>query len=96
MDPTGNAQLKRPDHTARIAIALLIGACILLSSCRSPGANAAPSIEFTKVPQAAEGGPDKVESIEGRVIGARSGQRIVLFARSGVRHGQWGRALEWD
>lgn len=47
--------------------ALLMVICILLSGCRSPGANAGPSIEFTKVPQADEGGPDKVDTIEGRV-----------------------------
>ncbi|MGH9844330.1 MAG: glycoside hydrolase family 16 protein [Blastocatellia bacterium] len=62
----------------------LVVFCILLSGCRSPGANIKPSIEFSKVPQAEEGGPDKLDTIEGRVIGARPGQQIVLFARSGV------------
>jgi hypothetical protein len=43
-----------------------------------------PSIEFTKVPPAGEGSPEKLDAIEGRAAGARAGQRIVLFARSGV------------
>ncbi len=42
-----------------------------------------PSIEFTKIPLAGEGGPDKLDTIEGRVTGALPEQRIVLFARSG-------------
>jgi hypothetical protein len=43
-------------------------------------------IEFVRVPPADEGGPDKMDTIEGRVIGRRAGERIVLFARSG---GKW-------
>jgi len=64
--------------------ALLVILCILLGSCRSQPTDARPAIEFSKVPQRAEGGPDKLEIIEGRVIGARSGQQIVLFAKSGA------------
>lgn len=41
-----------------------------------------PSIVFTKIPHSTEGGADQLDSIEGRVIGARPGQRVVLFARS--------------
>lgn len=33
---------------------------------------------------AAEGGPDKLDIIEGRVIGAHPGQEIVLYAKSGT------------
>jgi hypothetical protein len=43
-----------------------------------------PSIEFTRLPPAGQGSPDLLDAIEGRVTGARPGQRIVLFARSGV------------
>src|SRR5713226_1753060 len=63
--------------------ALLLGLCVLLAGCGARNKNAAPSIEFTRVPLAGEGGPDKLDSIEGRVTGARPGQRIVLFAKSG-------------
>ena len=58
--------------------------CFLLIGCRAPQADSAPVIEFIKIPPADEGGPDKVETIEGRVTNARPGQRIVLFARSGA------------
>ena len=64
--------------------ALLLFLCILLSGCRSRQSVPGPSIEFTRVPPAAEGGPDKLDVIEGRVTGARPGQRIVLFALSGM------------
>lgn len=36
------------------------------------------------IPPAAEGGPDKRAPIAGRVTGARAGQQIVLFAKSGI------------
>jgi len=43
-----------------------------------------PSVEFSKVPPSDEGGTGKMAVIEGRVTGARPGQQIVLFARSGA------------
>lgn len=43
-----------------------------------------PSIEFSRVPPAEERGAQRVSAIEGRVIGARPGQQIVLYARSGA------------
>lgn len=46
---------------------------------RDPGA----SIEFTRVPQADPGGKEKHDIIEGVVKGAKPGQQIVLYARSG-------------
>jgi hypothetical protein len=63
--------------------ALLLSFCILLSSCRSRQSVPGPSIEFTRVPPAEEGGPDTVDIIEGRVIGAGPGQLIVLYAKNG-------------
>lgn len=57
------------------------------TGCYSRGSAQGPSIEFTKVPPAAEGGPEKLNIIAGRVTGARSGQRIVLYARN---YGRWG------
>lgn len=58
--------------------------CLLAMGCHSPRAEVLPTIEFTRLPPAGEGSPDIVDSIAGRVTGARPGQRIVLFARSGV------------
>jgi hypothetical protein len=58
--------------------------CVLAAACGASPADVTPSIQFIKVPRAGEGGPNRLEAIEGRVTGARPGQRIVLFARSGV------------
>ena len=62
---------------------LLLIACAMAAGCRGSQPDAALAIQFTKVPRAAEGGPARLEPIEGRVTGARPGQRIVLYARSG-------------
>lgn len=57
--------------------------CSLLIGCRTAQIPSAPKIEFTKIPPASEGGPDKLDFIEGRVTGARPEQKIILFAKSG-------------
>jgi hypothetical protein len=44
----------------------------------------APSITFTRIPAAAKGGPDVLDTIEGRITDARPGQRLVLYARSSI------------
>jgi len=64
--------------------AVLVVSWILLNSCRSQHPGVGPSIEFTRVPQADEGGREKHDIIEGRVAGARPGQQIVLYSRSGA------------
>ena len=58
--------------------------CVLLDACRPPQAPVEPTIEFTRVPPSEVGSPDKLHAIEGRVKGAQSGNKIVLFALSGV------------
>ena len=63
--------------------ALLLFFCILLSSCRSRQDVRGPSIEFTKIPPASQGGRERVDTISGRVVGARPGQQIVVYAKSG-------------
>ena len=45
-----------------------------------------PSIEFTKIPLAAVGGLDSMDTIEGRVTSVRPEQRVVLYAKS---QGRW-------
>jgi hypothetical protein len=42
-----------------------------------------PVVEFTTIPPAAQGGRERVDTIAGRVSGARPGQQIVVYARSG-------------
>ena len=70
----------QPYVAAAFSLVLAAG----LAGCRASDASRPPSIEFTTVPDAAEGGSDRVAPIAGRVTGARPGQRLVLFARSGV------------
>jgi len=62
---------------------LALGA-LFLAGCDSRH-GATPSIEFTRIPQADPGGREKHDIIEGRVSGARPGQQIVIYAKSG----QW-------
>jgi hypothetical protein len=63
---------------------LILAFCITLSGCHSRQSESpGPSIEFTKIPPAAQGGRERVDTISGRVTGARQGQQIVVYAHSG-------------
>lgn len=62
---------------------VFLASCVALCSCHSQPQNASPSIEFTKIPPAFQGGRERVDSIAGRVHGARPGQSIVVYTRSG-------------
>lgn len=65
------------------AIVVLLG--LVLYTCRQPNVSSVePSIEFTQLPPAGDGSPDKLHAIAGRVKGHLPGQQIVLFARSGI------------
>ena len=68
----------------RLTVALFLTLAILPSGCRQPQKSSQlPAIEFTKIPPAAQGGRERVDTIAGRVTGARPGQQIVVYARSG-------------
>src|SRR5690348_14229018 len=56
-----------------------------LQGCHSQKRGGGPSIEFTHIPPAAQGGPQRVDTISGRVRNARPKQQIVIYAHSG----QW-------
>src|SRR5215216_1855735 len=58
-------------------LAVLICGCAVSSSVQ-------PSIEITTVPPAEKGGGRELDEIKGRVRGASSEQKIVLYARSGA------------
>ena len=64
----------------RVAAIALCSVCI---SCDQPRA-APPAIEFTAVPPFAAGSSEKMDVVAGTATGARAGDRIVLYARSGV------------
>jgi hypothetical protein len=59
--------------------------CLVLIGCQSKPVDNQPSIEFTHVPPAAEGGRERVDTISGRVRNARPTEKIVIYAHSG----QW-------
>ena len=61
---------------------LLLAVCLLFSSCHSQSSNSAPAVIFDKVPIATEGGPDKLDTIEGYATGTQPGQQIVLYAKA--------------
>jgi hypothetical protein len=65
-------------------LGVLLAIWLLATSCGSTRAASEPTVVFTKVPPAGDGSPDKLETIEGRVQGAKADERIVLFARSGT------------
>jgi signal transduction histidine kinase len=64
--------------------ALLLSACLALTGCESHRADKLPMIGFTKIPPAAQGGREKVQTIAGRVTGAHPGQQIVVYVRIGA------------
>ena len=66
------------------SVLLVVLSCVLLGGCNSRQAGAGPFIEFDRVPLADKGGYPALDTIKGRVIGARPGQQIVLYARSGA------------
>lgn len=58
---------------------------ILLAGCGASQSKLAPTIEFARIPPQDVGGSVKMVAVEGKVVGAKTGQQIVLFAKSG----QW-------
>jgi hypothetical protein len=64
-------------------VLVLIG--VFLVGCHSTNsASRKPSLQMTRVPMANPGGPEQLDSIEGRALDAGPGQQIVLYAHSGI------------
>jgi hypothetical protein len=69
--------------STRVARALATFLVACAAGCvRAPG-ETGPKVELTRLPVAAEGGAERMAPIAGRATGARPGQRVVLYARSG-------------
>ena len=64
---------------------LFLAFCLALIGCHAQPDHSLPSIEFTHIPPAAQGGRERVDTISGRVRNARPKQQIVIYAHSG----QW-------
>jgi hypothetical protein len=60
---------------------LVFYVCVLLAGCNRGSTASTPQIVFSKVPVADVGGPETMDTIEGRVTGVRANQRIVLYAK---------------
>jgi hypothetical protein len=80
-------------HTATLSVLLMY---FVLTGCDSSSRNSAPTIAFGKVAAAYQESPYKTnitesdykkDTVDGRVTGARPGQRIVLYAKT---DGRWG------
>jgi hypothetical protein len=86
-------------HIARVSV--LLG-CLVLG-CHSSPEQSPPTVAFSKVAAAYQESPDrtimtegrdyKKDTIEGRVTGARSGQRVVVYAKT---DGRWGVCRQLD
>src|ERR1700758_5398081 len=85
--------MSRPYIVAHTAMLLMY---FVLAGCRSSSRNSAPTVAFSKVAAAYQESPYKTDIterdyktdiIDGRVTGARPGQRIVLYAKT---DGRWG------
>jgi hypothetical protein len=81
MEPLDPPNCARATISRREAVGfaplLVAGAC-----GRAPDPNA-PSITFTRIPQADQAGSARHDIIEGRATGASPGQKIALYAKSG-------------
>jgi len=74
----------RPNRWGWFPALALFGALLVsLNGCARNATAAKPSIEFTVIPLAGAGGPEKEVPIAGQAVGFRPGQRIVLFAKAG-------------
>src|SRR6266849_9412115 len=94
--------VSRPHIVARAATLSLLLASSVLTGCHSSSRNSAPTVAFSKVAAAYQESPYKTDiserdyktdTIDGRVTGARPGQRIVLYANT---DGRWGLCQQSD
>jgi hypothetical protein len=88
--------VSRPYILARTASLSVLLVYFVLTGCHSSPSNPAPTVAFSKIPAAFQESPYrtdiferdyKTDTIEGRATGARTGQRIVLYAKT---DGRWG------
>jgi hypothetical protein len=83
----GRAVSVAPKKLARTLILILgiLGLNFAGQGCHSQKSTDSPSLELTKIPPAAQGGRERIDTIAGRVRNARPKQQIVIYAHSG----QW-------
>jgi hypothetical protein len=88
--------MSRPYIFAPAAALLMLLVYSVLTGCHSPSGSSAPTVAFGKIAPAYQENPFKTDlterdyktdTMDGRVTGARPGQRIVLYAKT---DGRWG------
>jgi hypothetical protein len=89
--------LRRTSTVDAWSRAFLLALLLLFEACARWSTNSAPTLSFSKVPAAYQESPYKTDIterdykpdvIDGRVTGARPGQRLVLYAKTDGRWGQ--------
>src|SRR3984957_11805519 len=78
----GRAASVAPKKLARTLLLIVVFG-FAAQGCHSQKSSVGPSIEFTHIPPAAQGGRERVDTISGRVRNARPKQQIVIYAHSG-------------
>jgi len=66
------------------ALILIGGPGFAAQGCHSQKSTDSPSLELTKIPPAAQGGRERIDTIAGRVRNAHPRQPIVIYAHSGT------------
>jgi hypothetical protein len=81
----GRAISVAPKKLARTLILILgiLGLNFAGQGCRSQKSTDSPSLELTKIPPAAQGGRERIDTIAGRVRNAHPRQQII-YAHSGT------------
>ena len=94
--------MSRPHKVAHTATLSVLFVYFVLTGCHPSSKNSAPTVAFSKVAAAYQESPYKTDIterdyktdiIDGRVTGARPGQRIVLYAKT---DGRWGLCQQSD
>jgi len=84
LSPSDRAFVKiRASQGFTPAVVLPLVLVFLVSGCGARQSKTEPTISFIKIPPAAQGGRERTDTISGRVSGARNGEHIVVYARSG-------------
>src|SRR3984957_14590263 len=78
----GRAASVAPKKLARTLLLIVVFG-FAAQGCHSQKSSVGPSIEFTHIPPAAQGGRERVDTISGRVRNARPNQKIVIYAHAG-------------
>jgi hypothetical protein len=84
MKVTGISPAVQASTQVNVAMLLLTAVFFALIGCRAGAKqNVEPKISFTQVPQGSLGDDNLQDVMEGTVTGARPGQRLVIYSKSG-------------